>query len=60
MEYDKRKKVLRIIFVSGKIYDYLDVPEEIFSEMTSAQSKGVFFNRQIKSNYTFVKIKKRK
>jgi len=57
MEYDKRKKILRIVFVSGMIYDYLDVPEEIFLRMRSAQSKGLFLNQQIKPHYTFRQIK---
>jgi hypothetical protein len=58
MEYDKTKKILRIVFVSGMIYDYLDVPEEIFLRMRSAQSKGVFFNQQIKPHYPFRKNEK--
>lgn len=57
MEYDKTKNILRIGFVSGMIYDYLDVPEEIFSAMRSAQSKGTFFNEHIKPHYSFRRIK---
>jgi hypothetical protein len=30
MEYDKIKKTLRIIFVSGNMYDHQEVPEDIF------------------------------
>lgn len=58
MEYDKRKKVLRITFVSGKIYDYASVPEKIFVEMKSAKSKGIFFNQQIKPGFAFTEIEK--
>ena len=58
MEYDKTKKILRIIFVSGKIYEYLEVPENIFLEMRSASSKGIFFNKQVKPYYAFKENKK--
>jgi hypothetical protein len=58
MEYDKRKRILRIVFVSGMIYDYLDVPEEVFSAMRLAQSKGTFLNQLVKPHYSFRKIKK--
>ena len=58
MEYDKIKKVLRIVFVSGKIYDYMEVPEDIFLQMRSAPSKGIFFNKQVKPYYAFKENKK--
>ncbi len=57
MVYDKDSERLRIIYQSGDIYDYLDVPEAIYEEMKSARSKGVYLNKQIKKNYRFLKIK---
>jgi len=58
--YDKTKRILRILFVSEMIYDYLEVPEEIFLAMGTAQSRGFFLNHHIKPHYAFRKIGKRK
>ena len=59
MDYDKGTNVLQIVFVSGTVYDYLDVPETVFSEMRSAKSKGVFLNQRIKPFYAYRKIRKK-
>ncbi|WP_160711632.1 KTSC domain-containing protein [Chitinophaga solisilvae] len=56
-DYDPENAVLRILFVSGAIYDYLDVPESVYKSMKQTISKGVFFNQEIKDKYTFRKIK---
>lgn len=57
MHYDAAKAVLRIIFVSGMVYDYQNVPEEVYLAMKSAFSKGTFLNQHIKGNYRFKKVK---
>lgn len=54
--YDPDTKTLRINYVSGMIYDYLNVPEEVYLEMKNAFSKGTFLNEKIKKNYDFKKI----
>lgn len=55
--YDAANSTLRIIFVSGRIYDYKNVPEKVFNEMKTAFAKGTYFNQYIKDNYPFDKIK---
>lgn len=56
MQYFKDRSVLRIRFVSGMIYDYLQVPEKIYVAMKNATSKGSFLNRHIKNYYSFQKV----
>lgn len=56
MFYDKDNHVLRIVFTSGMVYDYLEVPEKVYEEMRSAFSKGIFFNQAIKDKYEFKKV----
>ncbi|MCE3282014.1 MAG: Uncharacterized protein K0Q66_751 [Chitinophagaceae bacterium] len=56
-EYRPGDKVLAIEFVSGAIYDYLDVPEETYREMKANIQKGVFFNQHIKDKYKCVKVR---
>lgn len=57
MTYDGARHVLRIVYVSGAVYDYLKVPEQIYNEMKAATSKGTFLNTRIKGNYEFRKVK---
>ena len=57
MHYDPGSKTLRIIFLSGRIYDYKEVPERIYKHLKAAPSKGTFLNREIKGRYDFEKIK---
>lgn len=47
---------LRIVFVTGMVYDYLDVPQDVFNEMKASFSKGTFFNQHIKGVYDFRKV----
>ena len=57
MHYDAGSETLRIVFTSGLIYDYLQVPEKIYQAMKKTKSKGTYLNRFIKGNFDFVKIK---
>jgi len=54
--YDKRSRTLRVIYVSGMIYDYKDVPENIYTGMKTAFSKGTFLNKYIKGRFEFEKV----
>jgi hypothetical protein len=56
-EYNLAKNILRVVYVSGRIYDYLNVPEDVYNEMKVTGSKGTFLNFHIKGNYRFKKVK---
>ena len=56
MHYYPHKKLLRVVYVSGSVYDYKDVPEKIYTAMKSAMSKGTYLNKYIKGKYQFDKI----
>ena len=57
IRFDDTTSTLRVIYVSGSVYDYKDVPEKIYKDMRTASSKGEFLNKFIKPNYEFEKIK---
>lgn len=57
IRYDASKSILRVVYVSGAVYDYKKVPKKIYNEMKTAFSKGEYLNKQIKPNYTFEKVK---
>ena len=47
---------LDIDFTSGARYRYFAVPAQVFHEFLAADSKGVFFNRRIRSHYPCTKL----
>ena len=57
LRYDPVSTTLRVIFVSGKAYDYKHVPLEIYKAIKKANSKGGYLNRHIKGNYDYKKLK---
>lgn len=46
---------LTVQFKSGAIYDYADVPSEVFEEFVSADSVGRYFNQNLVGRYGAVK-----
>jgi hypothetical protein len=55
IKYDIPSSTLRIIYVSGVVYDYKNVPEEVYKAMKSSFSKGAFLNQHIKGKYEYEK-----
>jgi hypothetical protein len=54
--YDPITNNLTIGFVSGLVYVYLNVPEEIYYSFINYREKGVYFNQYIRNKYRFKKI----
>jgi hypothetical protein len=54
--YDAETSTLTIIFVSGMIYRYEDVPESVYHAMKASGSKGTYFNQYIKGKYEFERV----
>jgi len=54
--YDSLSSTLRVIFTSGLIYDYINVPLTIYEAMKTSTSKGRYLNQHIKGHYEFRKI----
>jgi hypothetical protein len=57
MHYDPGSSTLTIVYVSGEVYDYLEVPESKYKAMKSSGSKGTYLNKYIKGHYEFKKRK---
>lgn len=56
MIYNEEKQTLRIVYVSGMVYDYKNVPWEVYEAMKTSGSKGTYLNKHIKANYEFEKV----
>lgn len=54
--YNTETKVLKIIFNNNSIYEYNDVPWEIFTKFRMSESQGKYFNANIARKYTYKKI----
>lgn len=47
---------LELEFRSGALYRYFDVPRTVVVELLTAQSKGAYFNRNIKSRFPYQRL----
>lgn len=55
--YDAANEILEIAFNHGGVYQYFDVPENIYEELMNASSHGQYFDRNIKkAGYEFQKM----
>lgn len=55
--YDAENEILEIEFNHGGVYQYFDVPENVYKELMNADSHGQYFDRNIKkAGYDYRKI----
>ncbi|WP_134090502.1 KTSC domain-containing protein [Olivibacter sp. XZL3] len=53
VHYSADTEVLQIIFTTGRIYFYYDVPPTVYEKLIHARSKGSFFNKEIRGRFAF-------
>ncbi|MEJ0028573.1 MAG: KTSC domain-containing protein [Rhizomicrobium sp.] len=53
--YDAAKRRLRVVFTTGRRYEYHNVPAEVFEAMKAASSKGEYFNAYIRDRFAFTR-----
>lgn len=51
IQYDASEQVLTVVFPNGRSYRYRDVPPDVARGFAEADSKGEFFNRNIRGQY---------
>jgi len=54
--YDADNRMLKIVFVSGIVYEYKNVPKKVYEEMKASGAKGIYFNQYIKGKFEFKKV----
>lgn len=54
--YDVAKQILEIEFNHGGVYQYFNVPQEVYDELMDADSHGKYFVANIKSHYRYSKV----
>lgn len=56
IDYNYERERLTVTFVTGRTYEYVDVPADVAASFQSAFSKGTFFNSYIRERYDFREI----
>lgn len=54
--YDAARRILRLQYTNGRIYDYLDVPSTMYRQLLKAESAGEFVNLEIKPEYKYFEV----
>jgi hypothetical protein len=54
--YDESSCTLEIEFTNGSVYEYFDVPEQVYREFLGSGSLGVYLNSQIRNRYRYQRV----
>ncbi len=55
--YDVGQSILQLEFCDGAIYRYFAVPAAIHNGLLAADSKGTYFNREIRNCFRYVRLR---
>jgi len=53
---NRKTSVLRVVFTSGMVYDYYQVPKYLHVGLMKAESKGKFFHENIKNQFHYERV----
>lgn len=56
MDYKAETRLLKIIFQTGAVYQYFNVPEAVYFGLRQARSKGRYFNKYISGVFSFERL----
>lgn len=54
--YNAENEILEIEFNHGGVYQYFDVPLDVYEELMNAESHGKYFSANIRNDYKYKKI----
>jgi len=54
--HDPASSILEVEFTSGDVYQYFDVPENLYQQFLNTSSHGQFLNDIIRYNYRYQKV----
>jgi hypothetical protein len=53
--YDEINRILFVEFINGGVYQYFDVPDNIYEQMKTASSKGQFLAQNVKGVFRYAR-----
>ena len=56
VRWDPGTSVMEIEFQNGRVYQYFDVPEAVFTGLRTAGSAGTYFNENIKGAFRYARV----
>jgi len=56
VQYDARRALLQLEFRDRSIYQYADVPAEVYEALLGAPSLGLYFNRAIRGRFRYALV----
>lgn len=54
--FDANSRILEVQFKTGAVYQYFDVPQQIYDELRRASSIGGFINSNVKGHYRYARV----
>ena len=54
--YDEGQRTLEILFNNGSLYQYFEVPPQMFDELRQAASIGQYLNANIKGHFRYARV----
>ncbi|WP_404655823.1 KTSC domain-containing protein [Bradyrhizobium sp. USDA 336] len=54
--YDPDSRILEVLFKTGSVYQYFEVPGRLYEELMQASSIGGFINSNVKGQYRYARV----
>ena len=54
--YEPINSILEVEFKNGGIYQYFNVPPDVYEELMNTESHGIYFHENIKEIYQYAKV----
>jgi len=54
--YDRSSSTMEIEFKDGRLYQYFEVPEQVYRNLLTAPSVGIFFYQSIRGQYQYARL----
>ncbi|UWU75568.1 KTSC domain-containing protein [Bradyrhizobium huanghuaihaiense] len=54
--YDADSRILEVVFKTGSVYQYFEVPRQIYEALMQASSIGGFINSNVKGQYRYARV----
>lgn len=58
LDFEYKQQVLKIYFADNSVYEYFDVPKEVYRKLINADSPGRFARRHIFNTYVYRSLSK--
>ena len=54
--YDESQRMLEILFTSKTLYQFFEIPKDLFLKLMDSESKGTFFHEHIKDRFQYQRL----